>query len=83
MALPVIDLNARSYLLEAGAEPLSQANHTAMHVYELLETWGQAVDTKKHNEIGKAMQRYAAEKRLMPVVTKRPTIQDARDLVKG
>jgi ABC-type transport system substrate-binding protein len=83
MALPFIDINARSYLLEAGDGSLNQANHTDMHVDELFEKWRQTVDAQKQNEIGKDIQRYMAEKMLMPVVTTRPTIQAARDMVKG
>lgn len=83
MALPFIDINARSYLLEAGEGSLNQANHTDMHVDALFEKWRQAVDVTKQNDIGKEIQRYIAEKMLMPVVTTRPTIQAARDTVKG
>jgi ABC-type transport system substrate-binding protein len=83
MALPFIDLNARSYLLEAGAGSLNQANHTDMHVDELFEAWRQAVDTAKQNQMGKEIQRYIAQNMLMPVVTTRPTIQAARDGVNG
>ena len=54
-----------------------------MHVDELFEKWRQTVDAQKQNEIGKDIQRYMAEKMLMPVVTTRPTIQAARDMVKG
>jgi hypothetical protein len=32
VALPFIDVNARSYLLEAGEGSLNQANHTDTHV---------------------------------------------------
>jgi ABC-type transport system substrate-binding protein len=54
-----------------------------MHVDELFETWRQTVDAQKQNTIGKEIQRYLAEKMLMPIVTTRPTIQAARDGVKG
>src|SRR5918996_1561871 len=50
MALPFIDLNARSYPLEAGAGSLNQANHTDMHVDESFEKWRQTVDAQKQNE---------------------------------
>jgi ABC-type transport system substrate-binding protein len=83
MALPFIDINARSYLLEAGAGSLNQANHTDMHVDELFDQWRRTVDMTKQNEIGRGIQRYLAEKMLMPVVTTRPTIQAAQDTVKG
>jgi ABC-type transport system substrate-binding protein len=83
MALPFIDINARSYLLEAGPGSLNQSNHTDMHVDDLFEKWRRAVDTKMQNEIGWNIQRYMAEKMLMPVVTTRPTIQAARDTLKG
>jgi ABC-type transport system substrate-binding protein len=83
MALPFIDINARSYLLEAGEGSLNQANHTDMHVDEMFEQWRRTVDVKKQNEIGREIQRYMAEKMLMPVVTTRPTIQAARDTVQG
>jgi ABC-type transport system substrate-binding protein len=83
MALPFIDINARSYLLEAGPSSLNQSNHTDMHVDDLFEKWRRAVDTKMQNEIGWNIQRYMAEKMLMPVVTTRPTIQAARDTLKG
>jgi ABC-type transport system substrate-binding protein len=83
MALPFIDINARSYLLEAGEGSLNQANHTDMHVDALFDQWRQTVDMKRQNEIGRDIQRYLAEKMLMPVVTTRPTIQAAREGVKG
>jgi len=83
MALPFIDIGARSYLLEAGEGSLNQANHTDMHVDKLLDQWRRAVDVQKQNQIGWDLQRYIAENMLMPVVTTRPTIQAARDTVKG
>jgi ABC-type transport system substrate-binding protein len=83
MALPFIDIGARSYLLEAGEGSLNQANHTDFHVNALFEKWRRAVDPQKQNEIGRELQRYMAENMLMPAVTTRPTIQAARDTVKG
>ncbi|HXH11025.1 MAG TPA: ABC transporter substrate-binding protein [Alphaproteobacteria bacterium] len=83
MALPFIDIGARSYLLEAGEGSLNQSNHTDFHVNALLDQWRRAVDVKKQNDIGQELQRYMAEHMLMPVVATRPTIQAARDSVKG
>jgi hypothetical protein len=54
-----------------------------MHMDALFEKWRQAVDATKQNDTGQEIQRYIAEKMLMPVVTTRPTIQAARDMVKG
>jgi len=83
MALPFIDINARSYLLEAGPGSLNQSNHTDRHVDALFEKWRREVDVKQQNAIGWDIERYMAAKMLMPVVTTRPTIQAARDSVKG
>jgi len=83
MALPFIDINARSYLLEAGPGSLNQSNHTDTHVDALFEKWRREVDVTQQNETGWEIGRYMAEKMLMPVVTTRPTIQAARDAVKG
>jgi ABC-type transport system substrate-binding protein len=83
MALPLIDLNARSYLLEAGEGSLNQANHTDTHVDALFDKWRRTVDPSAQNLIGHELQRYIAEKMLMPVLTTRPTVQAARDTVKG
>ena len=83
MALPFIDINARSYLLEAGEGSLNQANHTDMHVDALFNKWRRTVEPYAQNQVGHELQRYIAEKMLMPVLTTRPTIQAARDVVKG
>jgi ABC-type transport system substrate-binding protein len=83
MALPFIDINARSYLLEAGEGSLNQANHTDTHVDALFDKWRRTVNPAAQNLIGHELQRYIAEKMLMPVLTTRPTIQAARDSVKG
>jgi glutathione transport system substrate-binding protein len=83
MALPYIDINARSYLLEAGESSLNQANHLDMHVNKLFEKWRRTVDVQKQNQIGQTLQRYIAEKMLMPAVTTRPTLQGARGTVRG
>lgn len=83
MALPFIDVNARSYLLEAGPGSLNQGNHTDMHVDALFDKWRRAVEAQKQNEIGWELQRYIAEQMFMPAVTTRPTIQAARDTVQG
>jgi ABC-type transport system substrate-binding protein len=83
MALPFIDVNARSYLLEAGPGSLNQANHTDMHVDAVFDTWRRTVDAQKQNDIGRELQRYLAENILMPAVTTRPTIQASRDTVQG
>jgi ABC-type transport system substrate-binding protein len=83
MALPLIDLNERSYLLEAGEGSLNQANHTDTHVDALFDKWRRTVDPSAQNLIGHELQRYIAEKMLMPVLTTRPTVQAARDTVKG
>jgi ABC-type transport system substrate-binding protein len=83
MALPFIDINARSYLLEAGEGSLNQANHTDMHVDALFDQWRRTVEPAAQNQVGHALQRYIAEHMLMPVITTRPTIQAARDTVRG
>jgi peptide/nickel transport system substrate-binding protein len=83
MALPFIDINARSYLLEAAEGSLNQANHTDMHVDALFDKWRRTVDPDAQNQVGHELQQYIAEKMLMPVLTTRPTIQAARDTVKG
>jgi ABC-type transport system substrate-binding protein len=83
MALPFIDINARSYLLEAGEGSLNQANHTDTHVDALFDQWRRTVEPAAQNQVGHALQRYIAEHMLMPVITTRPTIQAARDTVRG
>jgi len=49
----------------------------------LFETWRQAADVQKHNDLGQEISRYIAHNMLMPVVSSRPTIQAARALVQG
>jgi peptide/nickel transport system substrate-binding protein len=83
MALPFIDVNARSYLLEAGEGSLNQANHTDQHVDALFDKWRRTVDPAGQNQVGHELQQYIAENMLMPVITTRPTIQAARATVKG
>jgi ABC-type transport system substrate-binding protein len=83
MALPFIDIGARSYLLEAGPRSLNQANHTDMRVNELFDKWRHTVNPTMQNEVAWELQRYIAENMLMPAVTTRPTVQAARDPVKG
>jgi ABC-type transport system substrate-binding protein len=83
MALPFIDVNARSYLLEAGEGSLNQANHTDQQVDALFDKWRRTVDPAVQNQVGHELQQYIAENMLMPVITTRPTIQAARDIVKG
>lgn len=83
MALPFVDIGARSYLLEAGPRSLNQANHTDMRVNELFDKWRHTVNPTMQNEVAWELQRYIAEHMLMPSVTTRPTVQAARDPVKG
>lgn len=83
LALPFIDIGARSHLLEAREGSLNQSNHRDFHVDELFDRWRRAVDVKQQNPIGWELQRYMADNMLMPIVTTRPTIQTARDSVKA
>jgi hypothetical protein len=52
-------------------------------VNALFDTWRRTVNPTRQNEIGWDLQRYLAEKMLMPSVTTRPMVQAARDSVTG